>query len=159
MGRRIKGERIIYIRPLDAAQLKANYLIINDRLSTIFKYGGIHNGGRVIIVDEFGRKTTGKMQTGKNTYLRCHEWFLSHPELRESDLFLIELYIEEGRTGGKTMLKIGKLSNTQTIMRVVEGLPPPPEKVVLRRRPGRPRKEEDSPQKKLGRKKSRKETK
>jgi len=147
MGRRISGERFLYVRPLDAAQIKANKIIINSRYEEVFKYSSINKGSRVIVVDEFGREYKGKMDTGKNTYLHCLGWFQGHPEVREGDMLLMSVQAEE-----KKRIFIGKLTNTQTLGAVTKDLPPPPERIMLKRRPGRPRKDTPAAPKK-GRKK------
>jgi len=133
MGRRIKGEQFLYVRPLDGAQIKANKIIINTRCEEIFKYLGINKGSRVKVVDEFGREYKGKMDTGKNTYLHCLGWFQGHPEVGAGDVVVVS-------PAGKRTLRIGKLTNTQSVNFLTADLPPPPERVVIKRRPGRPKK-------------------
>jgi len=135
MGRRIKGERFVYIRPLDKAQITANKLIVNTRYEDLFKYCNINKGGRVIVVDEYGREFKGKMEPGKNTYLHCLEWFQKHPYVHDGTNVLVSVSGDE-----KRRIFIGDLSDVRTLTRMASDLPPPPEKLVMKRGPGRPRK-------------------
>jgi len=133
MARRIAGERFIYTRPLDIAQIKANKIIINARFEDLYAYSKINKGSRVTVVDEFGREFKGKMDKGKNTYLHCLGWFQAHAYIQEGTQVLVSVSGDE-----KKRIFIGDLGNAKTLAYLTTNLPLPPEQHVVKRRPGRP---------------------
>ncbi len=143
MGRKIQKENFVYIRPLSEGQLRANKILVNSRYENLFHYTKINKGSKVTVVDEYGREYQGRMDSSRNTYLHCLEWFQDHPHLTDGSPILVSVSPDE-----KRRIFVGDLSHSRTLSQVISGMeitpPPKPEPKKRGRKPG--------PKKKRGRK-------